>query len=737
MTTANDSAGNAVHDGRRRWRMPGLAAQIFIGLGLGIVAGILFGETMAAAKPIGAAFIGVLQMTVLPYLLVSLVGGLGRLSYEDARMLGLRGGMFIILFWAVGLLAVVALALTLPSWESAAFFSSTLVETGGKTDFVSLYIPSNPFFSLANGIVPAVVLFSVALGLALIPMQDKKQPILVLLDTFTDALMRMATFVVRLAPIGVFALVAAAAGTMRLEEFGRLQIYIYSYIAIALLLSFWVLPGLVAALLPISYRRVMTCAQDALVTAFATGALLVVLPLLAERIKKVLTEIQAGGRDSEAAVNVVVPVNFSLPNLGKLMALAFIPFAGWFSGFELSVGQYPVFLISGVISLFGEVVVALPFLLDLVRIPADLFHLFIAVDVFTGRVGTLLAGVHTVALALLIGGAVSGRVTLNMAKLGRFLLITGALSMAVIVGLRLFYEYVLPHEYRQYQSFIKMQPLAKSVPSTVHEHPPAGDVRPGESRLARIRARGTLRVGYLKDRLPSVFTNADGKLVGFDVDMANVLARDLGLKLEFAPVRFDPNEMARQLEQGQVDIVMTGLAVTPERASAVRFTRPYGQATLAFIVRDHDRKRFSSRSALQRLKRPRIGVLNVPYYVDKLKHYLPQAQIVLLESPRDFFGKRGKELDAMLGTAEAGSAWTLIHPEFSVAIPKPDVLAAPIAYAVAADAEELMALVDTWLELKRQDKTIEKLYQHWILGGGARPREPRWSIVRDVLHWVD
>jgi proton glutamate symport protein len=717
--------------------MPGLSAQVFIGMGLGLAAGVFFGERITVVNPIGSIFIGLLQMTVLPYMFVSLVGGLGRLSPEDARILGVRGGIFIVLFWGIALLAVVATAITFPGWESAAFFSTSLVETGGGKDLLTLYIPSNPFSSFSNGVVPAVVLFSVAMGLALLPLKEKKQPLLALLDTVSAALMSVATFVVHLAPIGVFALIANTAGTMSLEEFGRLQVYIYSYVAVVLFLCFWVIPGLVSALLPIPHRRVLTCAQDALVTAFATGSLLIVLPLLSERMKEVLQEMGAGSPDTEGTVDIVVPINFSLPNLGKIMALAFVPFAGWFSGFQMAEAQYPAFLGSGLVSLFGEVVVALPFLLDSVRIPADMFHLFLSVAIFTGPVGTLLAGIHTIALALLIGGSVGGFVRLSWAKLGRYLAITGVLTVAVVAGMRLFHGHVLPHEYRQYESLVRMKPLSDPVPTTIHESPPQGDVSPGTPRLRQVYKRGALRVGYLGDRLPYVFRNEDGELVGFEVDMARVLAKDLEVKLEFVPVEVDPKKMTERLERGQCDVVMSGLVVTPERAIAIRFTEPYLKSTVAFLVRDHDRELFGSARQIHRLKNPRIGVLRIPYYIEALKRYLPQAEIVLLDSPRDFFGEQGKDLDAMLDTAEGGSAWTLIYPAYSVAIPHPDVLAAPMAYAVSSDAGDLLALLNSWLSLKRDDRTIEELYRHWILGAGVKQQKPRWSVVRDVLHWAE
>jgi Na+/H+-dicarboxylate symporter len=708
---------------------------VFIALGLGLTAGIFFGELMTVVEPIGDIFIGLLQMAVWPYIVVSLIGGLGRLSHKQAASLGLRAGAFLLLFWGIALLAVLAVVATFPSWTSATFFTTSLAEKAGEFDFVGLYIPTNPFASLANGVLPAVVLFSVAVGFALIPFdQEKKQPVLTLLDTLTDIFMSIASFVVRLAPLGVFALVGVAAGTMRVEEFVRLQVYIYSYIAIALLLSLWVLPGLVTVLLPISYRELMRSAQKALITAFATGSLLVVLPLVAEGAKKVLADMGSRSRDAVSAVNVVVPVNFTLPNLGKLIALAFVPFAGWLTGFDVSAAQYPVFLISGLFSMFAEVV-ALPFLLDLTRVPADTFQLFVALDVSTGRFGQLLAGVHTYALALLIAGAATGLLTVRRAAMIRYLLITVALFVVVLGGLRVFYEYGLPHEYVQDERFKSMQLAAKPVKFTVRQSLPDGDYVPGKPRLDRIVKRGVLRVGYLEDSLPNVFVNSEDQLVGMDVDLANVLAREMGVDLEF--VKVSPETMAADLKAGRCDLVMSGLTITPDRMLEMLFSEPYMKATGSFVVRDHVRAKFSSREAVKALAKPRIGVVDVLYYVDTLQSYLPRAEIVKLDSPDDFFGQRSKELDALFMSAERGSAWTLIHPEFSVAVPQPDVFAAPVSIAMARDAQTLADFINAWLRLKREDKTLDQLYEHWILGGGAEPKQPRWSVIRDVLGWVD
>jgi ABC-type amino acid transport substrate-binding protein len=282
---------------------------------------------------------------------------------------------------------------------------------------------------------------------------------------------------------------------------------------------------------------------------------------------------------------------------------------------------------------------------------------------------------------------------------------------------------------------MSMKPAAESLNFKVREAPPVGDYVPGESRLDQIVARGVLRVGYVEDSLPNVFVNARNQLVGLDVDLANMLAREMGINLEF--VKVTSESMAAELDRGGCDLVMSGLTITPDRVLEMRFSEPYLKATASFVVRDHLRAKFSSRDAVQSLTKPRVGVLDVPYYIEILQTYLPRAEVVKLKSTDDFFRQHSEELDALFMSAERGSAWTVIHPEFSVAIPQPDVLALPVSIAMARDAERLADFINAWLRLKREDQTIKQLYSYWTLGGGAQPSQPRWSVIRDVLAWVD
>jgi len=116
---------------------------------------------------------------------------------------------------------------------------------------------------------------------------------------------------------------------------------------------------------------------------------------------------------------------------------------------------------------------------------------------------------------------------------------------------------------------------------------------------------------------------------------------------------------------------------------------------------------------------------------------MPEAELVILDSPREFFKAKEGEFDALFYTAEAGSGWTLVYPSFSVAIPRPDVVSVPLAYAMPRGADDLGDYVDTWITLKRKGGAIDRAYRYWILGKGAERKRPRWSVIRDVLGWVD
>jgi Na+/H+-dicarboxylate symporter/ABC-type amino acid transport substrate-binding protein len=714
------------------------STKILVGLVSGAFVGVFFGEHAGALKIAADGFVKLLQMAVLPYITISIITSLGTLRYDQAKTLGLRAGAVLGGLWCIALLFAFLIPVAFPEIETASFFSTTLVERRQPFNFIDIFIPSNPFNSLANNIVPAVVLFSVFLGIALIGV-ERKQILLDVLAVAKEGLSNATKFIVTLTPYGIFAIAANTAGTLNLEQLGRIQVYLITYVLTALLVALWVLPGLVAALTPFRYRDVLGPTRDALITAFMAGNLFIVLPILIHSCKELLQQLRPTDENAAALPDVIVPVSFNFPHTGKLLSLSFIVFAGWFADAAVAVSQYPQLALTGLLTFFGSTSAAVPFLLDLFRIPADTFQLFLATSVINVRFGALLAAVHTVTVALLGSAAILGAVRFNGARIMRYLIITVVLSAALLGGLRTLFSTALKQSFAGEELVYGMRSLMNFSEPRIVKQADLRDDAGGEtsSILNAIKKRGVLRVGVFTDRLPFVFLNREQKLVGFDVEMAHHLARDLGVKVEFVELEALA-ALTPLLAAGRIDLAMTGLPVTPERAGEMSFSVPYLDETLGFVVKDYLRDRFSSWANIRELGSFAVKIPNLPYYVDQIRRRAPTLKLDLVETLNEIEnGLRQATLDAVVLPAERGSVLTLLYPKYTVVVPEPDTVKIPLAYPVARRDQEWTQFVNTWIELKRRDGTIDALYGHWILGKHADKREPRWSVIRNLLHWVD
>jgi Na+/H+-dicarboxylate symporter/ABC-type amino acid transport substrate-binding protein len=711
--------------------------KILVGLALGVATGLFLGDHAAPLRIVADGFVRLLQMTVLPYVTVSLIVGIGGLDPAAARRLFLRVGVVTLLLWALALCAVFLMPLAFPTLESASFFSSTLVEERQPVDFLSLYIPSNPFYSLANNIVPAVVLFSCLLGIALMGI-ERKAALIDALSVVERALARANRLVARLTPVGLFAIAANTAGTMDLDQVARLRVYQISYAALAALLALWVFPGLVACLTPIPARRVLSVMRDVLITAFVTGDLFIVLPALIERSKVLLSEYGSEGEDGSTP-DVIVPSFYNFPHAAKMLSLSFVLFAAWFSETSLPATDYPRLAAAGMVSLFGSINVAMPFLLDYARVPADTFQLFMATSVLNIRFGTLAAASHMIVLGLVGPYVLRGQLRLSAPRLLRYALVTVVLAAATLGTLATGLRALGGGRYEGARLASEMGlRLPPSPQATVLKELPPDPLplpREGATLIEAIRARGRIRIGFFPQQAPFSHFNAKGELVGFDVEMAHALARELEAPIEFAPV---PREqLVEVLEQNRVDLVMSGVIVTTRRAARVVFSSPYLDETLAFIVPDHRRAEFSEAAWVRRQDGLRLGVPDLPYIRQLVEREFPNARVVPLPlaDPECALARDLDGLDAVVLTAERGSFLTLLHPAWSVAVPHPLDLKLPLAYPVARHDIETARFLGTWIDLKKKDGTIQTLYDHWILGRDTKARQPRWSILRNVLGW--
>jgi Na+/H+-dicarboxylate symporter/ABC-type amino acid transport substrate-binding protein len=711
--------------------------KILLGLTLGILTGIFFGEMTAPFSIGGEVYIGLLQMTVLPYIVVSLISNIGGISWIERRGLVVAALVVLacLLLLGVAVLAVVPMAF--PVWDSASFFSASLIAAPKVIDLVALYIPSNPFASLANNLVPASVLFSIMLGIGIggIP---GKQGLLNALDVLASGLNEINKMVIKLTPIGVFAIAAGTASTISLTEVGKLQTYLVTYTVIALTLSFVVLPLLVAAVTPFRYRDLLSIPRDTLITIFATAKIIVVLPQLVENIRELFRRYDLEDDEVSHGAQILLPLAYPFPNLGTFTILMFIPFSAWYLGNNLDLSEQLAFYGSAFLSSFVAPIIGIPFLLDVLKIPSDMMELFVMSTVYTDRIRVVLGAVHLLSLAIVVLAFKRGVFKMNTARLLKALLISAMVFFGSLLGVRIYLSQALDSNYSLDQELVTMRWMDRPIPARQYNDdlPPPEPALGVGGRLATIENRGSLRVGYLKDSLPFAFRNDKGEVVGFDVEMAHHLATDLDVGLEM--VRIEREDISKLFDSGQVDIVMSGLATTPTRAKQWDFGKAPMDLTLGFLVPDHQRKQYADIDALRSRKDLALGVVQSdPAFSRWVQRGLPLAKIVEIPSPRLFLRGERKDLDAVVYSAEGGSAWTLIYPNYNIVVPQNMQIKIPMGYPLPKGDTEWSRFVSMWVEMNIKNGTVDNLFKHWIGGGGAEPKEPRWSVIRDVLHWVD
>lgn len=129
-----------MNDQQKSQRGISLSTQILIGLGFGIVVGLFFGDKASALAIVGRGYIGLIQMSILPYMVVSLMLGIGSLSYEKAGKLAITGGIVLVASWLLSFTMVFLMPLAFPAIKGGSFFSPSLVEVA-EVDFIDLYIP--------------------------------------------------------------------------------------------------------------------------------------------------------------------------------------------------------------------------------------------------------------------------------------------------------------------------------------------------------------------------------------------------------------------------------------------------------------------------------------------------------------------------------------------------------------------------------------------------------------------
>jgi ABC-type amino acid transport substrate-binding protein len=577
-----------------------------------------------------------------------------------------------------------------------------------------------------------VVLFFGAVGVALISIKDKER-LLEPMQTFSNTLSRVTKGVMQLIPVGVFAISAATAGTMSPEQFDRLWIFFAVYIVISMLLAFWILPLFLTTFTPFRFRDVVLVSRNALVTAFVTGNLFLVLPLLTECSRDLCRKHFPDNSETDGFAESIIPVTFNFPTVGKLTTLIFILFAAWFTGREVPVEEYPLLAINALMNLFGSTNLAVPSLLDSIRVPTDLFQLYVVARLLSDKLSSLVSAMGLLVLTLGAITLLTNNSRLRLKEFAKFGLVSLLVVLAAVGATRLVLAKTFHPEYKLGQALMELRvaEAPRVLPS-----PPESSKGPQPAEpptVDSIIKRGVLRVGYNTDQLPFSYYNIRQELVGFDVAMVGYLSRSLNVPVEFIP--YEPARLAEELNGNRFDLAISGLQLSPERLLKLTFTDPVLELNMAVVVKGHRREEFDTPEKVRKAGRLVIATVGDYPVMEKARKNYPNMEFVHIDSDREFFTGKNR-YDGLLISLEAGMAWTVLYPDYKAVFFRTNINRFPVAYAVARNNLQLLAYLNNWLSVQKSAGTIQTLYDKWILGKGVQKPAPRWSVIKDVLHWV-
>jgi Na+/H+-dicarboxylate symporter/ABC-type amino acid transport substrate-binding protein len=717
-----------------------VSSWILIGLGLGAVCGIVFGEEMRSVSILGTIFIKLTQITVMPYILLSLIHGIGSLNKDTAERLATRGLPILLVLWALPLAVFYAMPLAFPTRTTASFYDPTIFpDPSAQAPAVwDTYIPANPFSSLADGRVPAVVVFSLCVGIALIGVA-RKEGFLNGIGFMNTVLSKINRTVIKYtAPVGVFALVGNTVGTLSASQFKDVTVFFAVAAFASVVLAFCVLPLAITALTRLTYRELMSELKAPLLLAVTSGNLFITLPMLSEATRNLLSLRQKDDPQVTMITDTLTPLSYTIPTAGGLSPLLFIVFAAWFAGKALAPGQFVELTLAGVLSLFGSAKQAVPNLLSMLGLPSESFNLYLASEQLVRNIGNLMSVMGMATLTLGVGAAVLGQIKVRPHRVLVALGVSAVLVLGGTLGMKAALGPLTTGTYRGYDILQSMK-VDTAPTGTVYKDrseapPPPTPIAEADSLLKQIQTRRVLRVGYAPSALPFSYFNKHGELVGFDIERTYHLAEVLRCEsVQFIPV--DRQRFAGELQSGLVDIVVGAVRVTPDKYAEVDFTNIYLTLNVALVCADQEVKRYASAEHLSDLGNIRLAVEEGSYFASIAASNYPQVIVVPVKSPMDFF--KGGVADALLTSAEEGSAYTLMYPAYEMVAPSQRNAPMFLAYAVPKGQPEWVSFLDNWLTMEKESGGEKIAYDYWITGKTAEVKQPRWSVIRNVLHWVD
>lgn len=233
-----------------------------------------------------------------------------------------------------------------------------------------------------------------------------------------------------------------------------------------------------------------------------------------------------------------------------------------------------------------------------------------------------------------------------------------------------------------------------------------------QSTLEQIIENNRLRVGF-STFVPWAMKDKKGDFTGFEIEVAQRLAKDMGVDIQLVPTKW--SGIIPALLTGKFDIIIGGMGITPERNLKVNFTSPYEFTGMSIVA---NRKLAGGVEGLEGFNNPemtivaRIGTTAA----DAARKFLPKAQIRL-------FDDEGQALQEVLNNRAAAMVASQPFPEFQsikyteklyLPLNGRTFTQEPIGFAIRKGDPDFLNFLNNWILVRQSDGWLQERYDYWF-----------------------
>ena len=230
-----------------------------------------------------------------------------------------------------------------------------------------------------------------------------------------------------------------------------------------------------------------------------------------------------------------------------------------------------------------------------------------------------------------------------------------------------------------------------------------------ESAIEQIAKRGVIKVG-MDVFVPWAMKDKKGELIGFEIDIAKKVAKDMGVKIEFVPTKW--SGIIPALITGKFDVLIGGLTITTQRNLKINFTRPYYYTEQGLMA--HKKKAAGFKVSDFNSPDVTIAARLGSTAAVAAKQQFPKAKLRLFDDePAAVQELRNGNVHAMVSAQPLPSSTAIDYPDTIMVYDEVMMLEA-IGIGVRKGDNETLNLINNWIEINRNNGWIQGRYAYWF-----------------------